>query len=181
MGQTKDILRLVDDLILLAHLDSTNTIECSSIQLSRLIRDVAAGKADLFARLDISFKITAGEKPLYVQGCRADLAIAFGRILDNASKYTESGGQVLIELIQENTTAIVRISDTGVGIESQQMPHIFERFYRGDEAHTTRGFGLGLPIAARIIDLHDGEISVESTIGQGTTFTISLPTYSIKQ
>lgn len=177
--QSRNILYLVDDLNLLARLDSTHMIDRTSIQLSRLIHDLVAEKADLFAQLDIAFKFTTGEKPLYIQGCREDLSIAISRILDNARKYTQSGGQVIIELIQENATAFVRISDTGIGIDSQKLPHIFERFYRGDEAHTTRGFGLGLPIVARIIDLHDGDISVESKSGEGTTFTVSLPIHSI--
>ena len=76
---------------------------------------------------------------------------------------------------QQGHWAGVSIQDSGIGIDEKHRPHIFETFYRVDTAHTTRGFGLGLPIARKIIELHGGAIDVKSELGEGSTFAIRLP------
>ncbi|MGH2517782.1 MAG: sensor histidine kinase, partial [Ktedonobacterales bacterium] len=98
-------------------------------------------------------------------------------LLDNAIKYTPSGGKVRISVTRQGTRAAISISDTGIGIEPEVRPHIFERFFRGDAARECdeHGSGLGLAIAKWIVDAHQGEISIASQPGKGSTFTVLLP------
>jgi len=95
--------------------------------------------------------------------------------LDNAVKYTPEGGRVWLKTWQEKGKLVLEIKDTGIGISKTDLPHIFERFYRADKTRTKGGFGLGLALAKRIIELHRGSIKVTSRLGQGTTFTIRIP------
>lgn len=98
-------------------------------------------------------------------------------IIENGIKYTPDGGKISVRLFREGRDAILQISDTGVGIPPEDLPHIFDRFYRVDKARSrdTGGTGLGLSIVQQIVRLHAGSIDVQSQLGEGTTFTIELP------
>lgn len=99
-------------------------------------------------------------------------------LLDNAIKYTPKDGEICIENFVKKNTAVIKVSDTGIGIPKKYHKKIFERFFRVDSSrsrHINTGFGLGLSIAKDIIDLHNGNIKVESTPNQGSVFTIELP------
>ncbi|MDP2299995.1 MAG: ATP-binding protein, partial [Actinomycetota bacterium] len=102
---------------------------------------------------------------------------ALGIIVDNACKYTPEGGSVSVSTRRRRERIVVRISDTGIGIPAEDLPSVFERFYRSDTSRSkeTGGFGLGLAIAKHIIDLSAGTVTVSSTVGRGTTFELSLP------
>jgi heavy metal sensor kinase len=102
---------------------------------------------------------------------------AFSNIIDNGMKYTPRGGSITIKCYEEDSFVKILVSDTGIGIPEDQIPHIFERFYRVDREHSKRlgGTGLGLAITHWIIKAHNGEISVTSTVDKGTEFTIILP------
>jgi len=101
----------------------------------------------------------------------------FLNLVDNAIKYTPEGGRVTLSWRREDGWVRVDVSDTGVGIPPEDLPHIFERFYRVDKARSRErgGTGLGLSIAQWIAHAHGGRIEVESQVGQGTTFTVWLP------
>jgi signal transduction histidine kinase len=105
------------------------------------------------------------------------LVEAFVIVLDNAIKYSNEKTEVEITSRQERHQIIIQVKDNGIGIKATALPHIFERFYRADSARSkqTDGYGLGLAIAKNIIDMHEGEISITSASGKGTTVTISLP------
>jgi two-component system sensor histidine kinase CiaH len=99
-------------------------------------------------------------------------------LLDNAIKYTPSGGNITIGVAGSDGMISLSVIDTGIGIAKADIPHIFDRFYRADSARTKSardGYGLGLSIAKKIVEAHHGTISVESVIGQGSTFTVRLP------
>jgi hypothetical protein len=100
-------------------------------------------------------------------------------LLDNAIKYTPEGGRVRISATREDGQAAINVSDTGIGIEPEVLPHIFERFYRGDSARARdeHGSGLGLAIADWIVRAHNGEILVASEPGRGSTFSVRLPIF----
>ena len=96
-------------------------------------------------------------------------------LLDNAVKYTPQGGSITVRLLEEDGQAALEVSDTGVGMQEDELPLIFERFYRIDSSRTDGGAGLGLSIARQIAESHGGEIRVRSTSGEGSTFTLLLP------
>lgn len=104
------------------------------------------------------------------------LSQAWVNLLSNAIKFTPPGGTIGIYLKKESNSAVVKISDTGIGMGKDIQAHIFEKFYQGDPSHHPEGNGLGLPMVKRIIDLSGGTIQVESEEGKGSTFTITLPT-----
>ena len=96
-------------------------------------------------------------------------------LLSNAVKYTLPGGKIRVLVGTQNGQVLVEISDTGIGIAKEDLPHIFERFYRGSKVAKTIGSGLGLAIAKGIIVAHHGSLAVTSEVGRGTTVTIFLP------
>ena len=102
-------------------------------------------------------------------------------LLDNSLKYTPLGGRITVELQRTQTEAVLTVRDTGVGIPAEDLPHVFERFYRADRArtHDPGGTGLGLSIAQWVIDQHGGSITLESEPHQGTTAVVRLPTPSL--
>jgi two-component system sensor histidine kinase BaeS len=106
----------------------------------------------------------------------------FLNLFDNAIKYTPAGGRITIHAQNTGGEIRVTINDTGPGIPANQIPHLFERFYRAERDRARRdtelgGAGLGLAIAQEIAHIHDGQITAESEIGQGSTFTVHLPKY----
>lgn len=107
----------------------------------------------------------------------ARLHQAILNIVDNAIKYTNENGKISIELTEDEKYAILKVSDTGIGIPRNQLPYIFDRFYRVDKARSqeTRGAGLGLSIVKWIIDVHKGKIDIKSQLHYGTSFTIKIP------
>ena len=115
--------------------------------------------------------------PLMVQIDRERIEQVLLNLLSNAFRYTEQGGQVTLSTAVNGKEMHVSVTDTGKGISTEDVPHIFERFYRGDRSRSrsSGGAGLGLAIAKRLVELHGGKIWVESTVGQGTKFTFSLP------
>jgi signal transduction histidine kinase len=96
-------------------------------------------------------------------------------LLDNAIKYTASGGSVTIEAARDDGGALLRVSDTGVGVPADELPRIWERLFRGDASRAERGLGLGLSLVKAIVEAHGGTVAVTSEIGRGTTFTVALP------
>jgi len=96
-------------------------------------------------------------------------------LLDNAIKYSLPGGSVVISIAERDAQVRVSIKDTGIGISSKDLPHVFERFYRCDQSRSQAGIGLGLSLAAAIAKAHSGDITVTSAPSQGSTFTITLP------
>ncbi|HDN79152.1 MAG TPA: ATP-binding protein, partial [Chloroflexi bacterium] len=97
-------------------------------------------------------------------------------LVDNALKYTPPGGQVTLSLYNEGEWVRVDVSDTGMGIPEEELPYVFERFYRGKNARRKRGAGLGLAIAKWIAEAHKGYLTVESEVGRGSTFSLWLRT-----
>lgn len=102
------------------------------------------------------------------------LALVWNNLFSNAFKFTEAGGTVSLTLTATERQAIVKIKDTGCGMSPDVGAHIFEKFYQGDTSHATQGNGLGLPLVKRVVDIMQGEISVESAVGIGTTFTAKI-------
>ena len=119
----------------------------------------------------------SAEPGLHMDGDRSKLAQVLYNLTDNAIKYTPDGGKIAVTLSADAENLIWEVTDNGVGIPEEDQKHVFERFYRVDKARSreTGGTGLGLSIVRQLVHLHDGTVSVSSTPGQGTTFTVHLP------
>ena len=106
---------------------------------------------------------------------RNRLRQVLANLLDNAIKYTPSGGRIEMRAGREADAVVVKVKDTGAGIPAEELPRIWERLYRGDKSRSTRGLGLGLSLVKAIVQAHGGEVSVESELGEGSTFVLRLP------
>jgi len=167
--------RIVADLLDLSRLESGSTLE-DVVSLGATARDEAQRLEDVAERAGVSLVIvTEGERP--VRGSQQDLALLIRNLIDNAVRYSREGGSVSIEVRSDGDEVLLRVRDTGIGIPSRDIPRIFERFYRVDRAWSreTGGTGLGLAIVKHIVENHRGRVEVESELGSGSTFLVSLP------
>ncbi len=167
--------RLVSDLLLLARADSGGMpLQRKRLELDNLFFDVYR-QANLLPKQVDLIVTTIDQAVIWGDSDRIKQLLL--NLIDNAIKYTPIGGKVLMALSQSDERAYIEISDTGIGIPPEDLPNIFDRFYRVDKARTRQqgGSGLGLSIAKSIAKAHGGDIRVASTIGEGTTFTIEFP------
>lgn len=102
------------------------------------------------------------------------LSLVWNNLLSNAIKFTDDGGKITVSLRTDGPMAIVKVADTGCGIDRETGKHIFEKFYQGDTSRATRGNGLGLALVRRVVEIVGGNISVESQVGRGSVFTIEI-------
>ena len=144
------------------------------VNLSQIVVDLKDIAVKLAAPKHISVKSRIAPN-IQVLGKSDKLGRAILNIIDNAIKFTPERGNVLLTLISNNDHAVLHIKDTGIGISQQDIPRVFDRFYRGARSNKTLGSGLGLAIAQSIIKTFHGQIEVESKVGQGTTFIVMLP------
>lgn len=115
------------------------------------------------------------EDDVFIHGKADKISRAVLNLIDNAVKFTQVRGKVVLELTKDNERAIIKIKDTGLGIAKEDLSHVFERFYRGGKIDKALGSGLGLAIAKSVVAAHGGEIKVASQAGQGSTFMVYLP------
>ena len=171
------LTRMVGDLLLIAQAETGRLpLQKEYLELDNLLFEVLQ-EMHVFAGEKVALKLTEIDQ-ISIEGDRDRLKQVLLNLVSNAIQYTPQGGEVILSLAKTDKKARVVIRDTGPGIPAEDLPHIFERFYRTEKSRTrskTPGFGLGLSIAYWIIKNHDGEINVESEEGKGTTFEISLP------
>ncbi|MFQ3616339.1 MAG: HAMP domain-containing sensor histidine kinase [Cyanobacteriota bacterium] len=170
--------QLVDDLLLLARMDwqAPDRSGWRCIDLDELLEDLVNFYNDQAERSQISLKSQLISS-LKVNGDASQLQRLFMNLLTNALQYTPSGGTVIVALQKVGNYALVTVQDTGIGIASQDLPHIFDRFWRADQARNQyqEGSGLGLAIAKTIAQRHQGDITVHSKLGEGSCFYVKLP------
>jgi PAS domain S-box-containing protein len=174
-SQSDSILALVESLVTLARLDAMSTITMRQVCFKEVLDALKVRMSSRFAEKSLKGEFDIMDVPPHLYGNVEDLYCAFTALLDNAIRYTPPGGTITIRQYQSGDYLRVEVQDTGSGIQPEDLPHIFNRFYRADKAHSTPGFGLGLPIAQRVIRLHHGDISVESQPGNGSCFRVKLP------
>jgi signal transduction histidine kinase len=168
---------LTDGLLQLARNDAAKQhSRYEAVDLSLLLKDVADSLRPVAEEKGLRLIEAVPDWGLEIAGDSDGLIRLFANLLDNAIKYTEEGSIVLAATAHNGDTTTVTVSDTGVGIAPEHLPHVFDRFYRVDEARATQGIGLGLAIAQDIARAHGGNIEVTSEPGRGTTFTVQLAT-----
>jgi signal transduction histidine kinase len=185
--ETLRLASLVDELLLLARADAGMGRSLPPAQPAPIVeldRTLLKLVRQMRQRLEIegvAVKIEIGViEPVRVRGDEESLRRIMVILLDNAIKYTrpEEGrgeGKITVALQRSDNEAVLRVSDTGIGIEAKDLPHIFERFYRADLARSREGTGLGLAIAQTLVEQLNGHITASSTPGAGSTFRVSLP------
>ena len=152
----------------------TMLLNLQNVKISTLIDEVT----DLYSYVAEEKNIlirSALQDGLKLVADRNRVQQAIANLLDNAIKYTPAGGVIDIQTLQEYQNIIIRIKDTGIGINPQELPKIWDRLYRGDKSRSQRGLGLGLSLVKAIIQAHKGHVEVSSVSGQGSIFTVYIP------
>jgi two-component system, OmpR family, sensor kinase len=166
--------RLIGDLLLLGQAESSELLRRAPLAIADLIVEVAEQ-----ARVQASDRTieVAPLQPITLNADRDRLKQVIWNLVENALRYSPSGGAIRLSAVQEADQAVIAVSDEGPGIDPEHLPHLFERFYRVDRARSraTGGAGLGLAIVQHLVKAHGGSVAVQSQPGQGTTFTLRLP------
>jgi two-component system, OmpR family, sensor kinase len=169
--------KVLEDLFVLSKSDENQVnLDCKQVDLRALVEEVCKHAEILAEEKNIKI-IFAFLEPTEIKGDEVRLRQMVWNVLQNGIKYTQRGGELKISLQNENEFALLTIQDTGIGIPEEDLPQIFNRFYRVDKARTRDegGSGLGLSICRQIAEAHKGKIEVESKLGVGTRFKIRLP------
>ncbi len=176
-AEAERMTRLVEDLLFLARADSSSAeMPVEPVNLSQILQEVRSELQVMAEVRGVTVRLHSGNAPVFVKGNEAALRRLFLVLLDNAIKYSEAGGNVVIDVTSGRGLPEVVIKDFGMGISAQDLPHIFERFYRADKARTHSGgggHGLGLALAESIARRHGAKISVTSSLGNGSEFRVS--------
>ncbi|NLE74330.1 MAG: HAMP domain-containing protein [Actinobacteria bacterium] len=174
---------LVNDLLTLASLERRKAAlppDFRRVDMTLVARTVADEAHDRLARADLTFEFVA-DRPATVMGDEVQLSTVVKNLMDNAIRFTDVGGSVSmwVEVDENEHLVKLEVRDTGIGIPRNEQTRIFERFYRVDKARSraTGGTGLGLSIVKHIVEQHQGVIAMDSTLGVGSSFTVSLPLY----
>jgi len=178
--ESKQMSSLIDQLLTLARADAgKEQWNFTEVNLGKLINNLSTDVEILCQEKGLSFQL-GQTQDLVVKGDEARLRELFMNLLDNAIRYTPSPGTVSVSFRREEQMAVVAITDTGVGIPAEDIPFIFERFYRVDKSRSRAegGSGLGLAICKHIVEAHGGKIEAESQVGVGSTFSVWLPLQS---
>jgi len=177
--ETARMARLAADLLLLAQADAGIQLQLKPVELDTLLLEVYRHGRMMADGREIKL---GHEDQATVLGDSDRLKQLLLNLVDNAVTYTPPGGEIVLMLYREPEWTRVLVKDNGIGIPAEDLPHIFDRFYRGDRARSDRkvGTGLGLSIARWVAEAHGGNLTVESAEGRGTTFTLWLRTYEGK-
>lgn len=169
---------LLENLLDLARADAGKaSLRSEPVGLAEIVRLTCEQAGKLAQQKQIQFLARVPAEDVIVQGDSAALRRLLHLLLDNAVKYSPAGGCVYVQLRRNGVTAAVEVEDAGVGIAAEDLPHIFERFYRADKARgrESGGAGLGLALANWIVQAHGGAIQAESELGKGSRFVVTLP------
>jgi signal transduction histidine kinase len=172
VGETERLMRLVNDLLLLARADSKQPLRREPVRTEALLKDLCRQARLLAPRRTI---ICRPEPDLNIVADPDALKQVLLILLDNALKHTPPQATITLATWAAGEDVYLSVQDTGPGIEPSQLPHLFERFYRGDDSRSGSGTGLGLAIAEELTKAQEGILSVESRQGQETTFTLTFP------
>jgi signal transduction histidine kinase len=174
----KSMITLMNDLLDVCRIEEGRIIQqMESLNLSEVLQrsvDLMRPQAE---DKDINLQTAAEDSLPPINGNRSGIEALFVNLISNAIKYTPSGGKVRVEMAKEGKNIQIKVSDTGIGMENADIARIFDKFYRvrSDRTKDIAGTGLGLSIVKGVVDAHRGSVSIESRVGKGTTFAVSLP------
>lgn len=167
---------LLEDLLELSRLERLEELARENLNLEDVVETSLGSLKPLAASKDIDLELIDSQSNLVIEGNAVLLSRAVGNLVDNAIKYTPSGGKVQIKMSRNNGRAVVAVIDNGPGIKAKDLPRVFEKFYRARaELDDVPGTGLGLAIVKTITEHHGGEVWVESQPDVGSTFTMAIP------
>jgi two-component system OmpR family sensor kinase len=172
-AETGRLIRLATNLLYLAQADTGKQVVMAPVELDLLCLEVVQQAMNLKPGV----RLRLGEEDqITIQGDRDLLKQLLLNLVENGLTYTPPGGQVVLSLRREGEWAVIEVADTGMGIAPEDLPHIFERFYRAERTRRrAAGAGVGLSIVEWVARLHHGTVSVESEVGKGSRFTVRLP------
>jgi heavy metal sensor kinase len=179
LSETERNTALLDNLLILAQADAgARILDRQPLDIGPSIQQTCERVEVLALEKDVRLQVEMGDEPLYVSADADHFRRLLLILLDNAIKYTPPGGEILVSLRRSDAASVsLDIIDTGIGIAEKDLPRVFERFFRADEARVkgAGGTGLGLAIARWIAEAHEATISVESTLNEGSSFRVVFP------
>jgi two-component system phosphate regulon sensor histidine kinase PhoR len=178
MMETERLTRLINDILSISKLESgDDEVAIERIRLDKKAQDVCDMLSIHAQEKQVTVNCATGNSPVYIMGNPDRVEQLLINLTENAIKYNEPGGSVTVQVFANDKEANVTISDTGIGIAEENLPRLFERFYRVDKGRSRQmgGTGLGLAIVKHIVRSMDGEIEVHSKLGEGTEFLVTLP------
>jgi signal transduction histidine kinase len=176
--EVRHLTRLSQNLLFLTRGESGRvTLSFANLDLGKFASDVVKDLSLASADRGLELSVATPAKPIYVFADAGRLQQVLHNLLENAMRYTETGGKIAVRVEGVPGEARLSVSDTGVGIPEADVPYVFERFFRskGSRATNPGGSGLGLSIVRWIVEAHKGRVTVESRVGKGSTFTVHLP------
>ncbi|HEY52149.1 MAG TPA: HAMP domain-containing protein [Caldilineae bacterium] len=179
LEETHLLTRLIDDLQTLSQAEAGQlSLQMERVDIGELLMDVNTSFGGLAEAEGIRLQLDLPDEPLFVIADAERLDQVLSNLVANALRHTPAGGHITLAAEPFPTVVRISVSDTGEGIPVEDLPYVFDRFWRGDRARTravSAGSGLGLAIARQLVRAHGGQITVASTMGQGTTFVVELP------
>ena len=178
MRQVTQLTRLVDDLLDVSRLKQDKLVVTRvAVDLSSVVHGAVERSTSLFEVAGVEFRLILPEAPIYVEADALRLSQVIENLLNNAAKFTARGGSVTLTLHSDGDAAVIRVRDTGIGIEPSRLNAIFDLFMQaGDASQRHDGLGIGLMLAKSLVERHGGRIAVESAgLGHGSEFTVMLP------
>ncbi|AFU12584.1 sensor histidine kinase [Bacillus thuringiensis MC28] len=179
--ETTRLSKLSQNLLKLTLLESEEyTPERVTYRLDQQLKQIVLNSEPLWAEKEIELELNL--EKVHITADQESMSQVWVNLIHNSIKFTPSGGTITIQLKEDEEFVEVRIHDTGIGISEEQKQHIFERFYKADSSRNRAygGSGLGLAIVKKVLDLHEGEIKVESEEGNGTEFIVRIPNHEEK-
>jgi len=177
--QAQGLTRLVKRLLDVSRFEASGgKLDVREVNLQRLLTTLESSFTVLANQRNIAFSVDHGQSlPSKVYWDEDRINEVLGNLLSNAFKFTPRGGKVALAVASVDDSVTITVSDAGAGISAEHLPHIFDKFFQADNQAqaATKGTGLGLAIAKEIVEAHGGEITVESRVGEGTTFVVTLP------
>jgi signal transduction histidine kinase len=175
LEQNQRMESLTHSLLDLSRIEATyNAPAFEPLDLRQLVAETGERFASRAEQADRNFNVTLPESEISIRGNAQQIQRVVDNLLENALKFTPTGGLITLSLEQTGQGVMLTVADTGIGIPSEDLPHLFERFHRGRNAAGYPGNGLGLAIVKAVVDAHGGEIRAESTPGRGTKISIRL-------